>query len=899
MNDIFLRAYTDHILKNKGKFEENHNANIKLILDIETTVDQYQNLLFGSCLVMIEVSSGIKYEWYIFYGNISENDKRIIEEFTKGNTMVIPNNTGNTTNNTKNVIRCNTSNTITVLPVREFIDNIFYQYAYKMRAEVIGFNLPFDLSRLAIEYGISRKAEDGFSFKLSEDVRNPRIRIQSIDQKRSFISFAKPLRKKSDRKYKHYSGYFVDLKTLTFALTDKPHSLDSACKDFGVSRKQHTEEHGKITKEYIEYNLNDTKITAELYQACLKRYEMFSLPDSVNRLYSPASIGKAYLRKMGIKSFMELNTDFTKEILGFVMSAYFGGRTEVRIKDKSISITYLDFTSMYPSVYSLLGLDRFLKTKKIGFKHSTERIEQFLKSLRIEALRNPEIWKKEEMHSIVLIKPNEDILPIRAEYSKEAKNIGINSLTSSKQLWYSIEDVIASKLLTGKIPEIVDAITFYPEGIQEGLREVDISGITIKSDEDFIRRIIEERIKIKKSDNPEREQIQLILKIIANATSYGIYIEENQESLKDADNITIYSLDNFPITSIKTERQGEYFNPIIAVLLTSSARLILSIAEKIAVSKGYFAYCDTDSVFVDPKVVKEIQDFFRPLNPYSENVEMFKIEMDDYGNPLDNVMFYGISAKRYCLYRIDNGEIDILKYSTHGLGHLKDINGKEIWKDILNKDFEKYSEMVAVSQITITKPSILNRFKTLNKDKPIKKRIKPFNFILVGSEVYGVIPCLPYKKDINGIQYDKFIDYRTGKTSDDLPLPRDKYWKSLQDVLNKYIRHNDNKFEYVNGIAHRKHIIADRIRYIGKESNNLDEVSVLGIDEDSYLEYEDLKEFHDWILLLKPKDVRDIGISERELKRKKAEIRKGKRLNFNTKVNRILLSHYKSRPITG
>ena len=766
MNDIFLRAYTDHILKNKGKFEENHNANIKLILDTETTVDQYQNLTFGSCLIQTRTSSGFKEEWYLFYGDIPQDKKEIIEEYGKEHNII-------------------------VMSVREFVDNVFYPYAYKMRVEVIGFNLPFDLSRLAIKYGISRKTKDGFSFKLSGDV-NPRIRIQSIDQKRSFISFAKPLPKKSDRKYKHYSGYFVDLKTLTFALTDKPHSLDSACKDFGVSRKQHTEEHGKMTKEYIGYNLNDTKITAELYQACLKRYEMFNLPDSVNRLYSPASIGKAYLRKMGIHPFMEMNTDFPKEILGYVMSAYYGGRTEVRIKDNSTPITYLDFTSMYPSVYSLLGLDRFLKAKKIGIKHNTERIEQFLRSLRIEDLRNTETWKKEEMHSIVLIKPNEDILPIRAEYSKEAKNIGINSLTSSKQLWYSIADVIASKLWTGKIPEIVDAITFYPEGIQEVLREVDISGITIKSDEDFIRRVIEERIKIKKSDSQDKDQIQLILKIIANATSYGIYIEENQESSKDAENITVYSLDNFPITSNKTERQGEYFNPIIAVLLTSSARLILSIAEKIAVSKGYFAYCDTDSVFVDPKVVKEIQDFFRPLNPYSVDTEMFKIEKDDDGNILDNVMFYGISAKRYCLYKIDNGEIDILKYSTHGLGHLKDINGEQIWKDILNKNFQNYSDKIAVSQITISKPSILNRFKILNKDKPIEKQIKPFNFFLVGPEVNDVIPCLPYRKDISGIQYDKFIDYRTGKSSDDLPLPSNTYWKPLQYVLIQYIRHNDN-----------------------------------------------------------------------------------------------------------
>jgi hypothetical protein len=87
--------------------------------------------------------------------------------------------------------------------------------------------------------------------------------------------------------------------------------------------------------------------------------------------------------------------------------------------------------------------------------------------------------------------------------------------------------------------------------------------------------------------------------------------------------------------------------------------------------------------------------------------------------------------------------------------------------------------------------------------------------------------------------------------------------------------HNDNKSDYdKEGIAHRKHIIADRIRYIGKESNNIDEASVLGIDDDSYLEYDNIEDFEQWILSLKPKDVRDKGISERELKRQKAKIRK-------------------------
>lgn len=869
MSDIFVRAYADNRSKSKNKEPEYHNPNIVLILDTETTIDQYQNLTFGSCLIRTRISNGFKEDWYLFYGDIPDHDKKIIEDY-------------------------GSENNIHVMGIRDFVDNVFYPYAFRIRAEVIGFNLPFDLSRLAIGYGISRKTKDGFSFKLSEDVRNPRIRIQSIDQKRSFISFVRPLRKASDMRYRHYSGYFVDLKTLTFALTDRSHSLDSACRDFNVSRKTQIEQHGKINEKYIDYNINDVRITSELYQSALKRYEMFNLSNPVNKLYSPATIGKGYLNKMGIKPFMECNPDFPKDVLGFVMSSYYGGRTEVRIRNKPARVSYLDFTSMYPTVYSLLNLDKFLKSAKLKVKENVNAVNKFVNSLKIEDLRNPEIWHKSEMHSVVRVKPNSDILPVRMEYSRLTKNIGINYLTSDKELWYTVQDIIASKILTGKTPEIIQAFTFYPESKQSDLKNVRISDIEVNSSDDFIRKVIEERIRIKKSNRLDKDQIQLILKIIANATSYGIYIEENSETLENPLDVNVYSVDQFPFRTERVEKQGSYFNPIMATVITGSARLILALAERIAESKGYFAYCDTDSIFVKPDSVNDIQEFFRPLNPYSLKVEMFKIEEDESKNPLNDVMFYGISAKRYCLYRIVKGEVEILKYSTHGLGHLLGINGKQIWKDILNNKFEDYSEKIAVSQITISKPSILNRFKEMNHKKPFNRQIKPFNFILVGSEKNDVIPSLPFSKDINGIQYREFVDYRTGKSSIALTLPSNEYWKSLEDVLTAYVRHNDNKFDYVNNKAQRKHVFADRIRYIGKESNNIDEVSVFGVSNDSYLEYENKQAFMQWTLKLKPSEVKALGISERGLRNFKQKIRNGNGLKNKSKISKMLFESYLS-----
>jgi len=76
-------------------------------------------------------------------------------------------------------------------------------------------------------------------------------------------------------------------------------------------------------------------------------------------------------------------------------------------------------------------------------------------------------------------------------------------------------------------------------------------------------------------------------------------------------------------------------------------------------------------------------------------------------------------------------------------------------------------------------------------------------------------------------------------------------------------------------IAHRKHIIADQIRCIGKESNNLED-NLTGIEDPDYIEYENPEDFKQWILLLKPKDVRDIGISERTLYKIKHRDKRGK-----------------------
>jgi hypothetical protein len=145
--------------------------------------------------------------------------------------------------------------------------------------------------------------------------------------------------------------------------------------------------------------------------------------------------------------------------------------------------------------------------------------------------------------------------------------------------------------------------------------------------------------------------------------------------------------------------------------------------------------------------------------------------------------------------------------------------------------------------------------------------------------------------------------YKTDTPSSNLTLPSDKYWYTLEDVLIQYVRHCDNKFDYDSeGIAHRKHINVSKIRYIGKESNNLDD-NLSGIEKPDYSEYTkdyeivNSEEFKQWILTLKPKDVGDKGISKMALWKIKNKIKEGKTLNPKTKIIKILIRLYKeSKP---
>ena len=841
--DIFLRCYlSEPKVKGEDPFERSFNQNLLFVFDTETktTLDKdYQTLLFGSCSIYERFRGWELVRRIIFYPkSIRESELDILKAVAK-------------------------KESIELLPVDEFIA-LFFMYVYKRRALCIGFNLPFDLSRIAMHIGTSKNDRTSFSLQLSDRLYHPRIFIKHISSKSSFIGFSRPLlrnKKRGDRK-KYYAGAFLDLKTLAFSLTNKSFSLETACDYFKVEHKKlKAEEFGKITVDHVEYNLRDVLATYELYLALARKFHSYGLEIRINSLFSPASLAKAFLDSMNIKSFGEQNPEFRKDTLGYVMTTYFGGRSEVHIRKQHVQVSYLDFTSMYPSQFELQDLWSFVVANKINIIKD-DKFHDLLDKITLSDLKNKETWKK--LTGIAKVDAKDDIFPVRSGYGKEnGHNIGVNHVTG--QLYYTYADIIASKLLTGKTPQIIEAYRFEPVGVQNDLKKIMLFGREVDpSKESFVKVLIEHRLDIKKQldnekDNADLDNQQNILKIIANSI-YGINVQIDtvpvDKSKHPDGKITkdVYGLRHLYARVGKNEEQGKAFNPLIATWLTSGARLILAMAEAyLEETGGYYAYMDTDGIFVDPSSVKGLQALVEGLNPYDRHIPMFKVETikdNDVDIPLDNVTFFGISAKRYGLYTKDNvtGKIKILKCSSSAIGHICSMpRGWEMdfWIDIIRYDNGemtdqyiegKYGKTPVAAQVSISSPVIRNQFTRYYN-------ATAFNFIIIGTgyrvdNVTGepIIPMIPYTKDLSSITYIPFIDKITGKLYTN---NTEFYWKPLSKLFFEYIKHEETKYEGNIGTLKRRHLHVGSVIYTGKESNNLEESEIIGVQEDDNVIYDD------------------------------------------------------------
>jgi hypothetical protein len=780
------------------KETRNYPISKMLVIDTETLTDTTQTLTFGSAQlvrirwrrrqngVSVYVEHHTEQEWIFHDDNLETTDP-------KGYAALV---------------KYAADKGLRFVSRSDFMERVFYYHCVRHgrnlgTATAVFFNAPFDISRLAEDFGAGRGHNAGaFSFRMypqhegGDSRYRPRITIRHLDSKKSLISYGGT---KADGQADGAGrGQFLDVRQLIWGMTNKATSLKSACEMFNLPeeyQKTQPDAHGEITPDYIDYNRQDVTATAELAVTVLREYMHHPVDLQASKVCSPASLAKAYLRKMGITPMLDRpGFPDDRTLLGHSFSTFHGGRAECHIRWTPLPIRVCDFTSMYATVNILMRLWNYITAESLTVVNATDEIRALVESATVDQLLDQTLWPS--FVGLVQFIPDDDIGPVRAHYNSAVPGsyeLGVNRLISGEPIWWTIPDVIASTLLTGRPPRIIRAVRVVPSITKlPGLRPVDLFG-TVRVDPtktDFFKMVVEQRRANQKnckdhSDTCTRPGCRTaeFLKVLANSGSYGIYVEMLREDSDTKRKVTVYGAydQSWQAITNAEETAQEFCYPIIGATITGAARLMLAILEKLVTDAGgTWLFCDTDSMAIVAdkngslipciggpltmpdgrqavqaltyEQVDQIRETLNRLNPYDRD-KILDILKKETRTDRPECWGYGISAKRYTLFHYDeNGrpivpeKIDGKKaYSEHCLGmYLNPGDPKskhrewirETWQYILDKAHGlnppdlPWFDRPALIKNAISSPHVMRSLVRFNAGKSYADKVKPFNFIL-------------------------------------------------------------------------------------------------------------------------------------------------------------------------
>jgi hypothetical protein len=737
IHDLYLRAHIvvsgaqDH--EERQPTKRSHAPKLwpdyALVWDTETMLDLQQTLNFGVWrFCQIEGAKFVAVQEGIFYRDgLAAKDVQTILDYKQKHRA--------------DGLASGADRELSVLSQTEFIERIFWE-SVRAGALIVGFNLPFDISRIAAQWTSARNG--GFSFVLSqlskkgvENRHRPRIRIAPLNGVAEQIELTAVFRKDEQQRWQR--GRFLDLHTLAFALTDSSSSLAGAIEAFDSKpEKMEHEPTGRVTEQEIAYARQDVRATLGLLNALKQEYSLHPITLPPDKAYSPASIGKSYLRAMGIVEPRRKFKDIPAKIHGVAMAAYYGGRAECRIRRWPLPVVPVDLTSEYPSVDALLHIWDVLTAKGLTIEEVTKDVRSLVASVSLEELFQPDTWKQLNFYAQIV--PDQDVLPVRSIYDSKSGtcNIGLNTLNWKQPMWIAGPDLLASVILSGRIPNIRKAFRIVPHGKQLGLRSIRLrNAITVDPrTEDFFTRVIEYR-----KQNKQNDRLQYFLKILANSTSYGTYLELNPVKIdaKQRPRITVHSGDHVfdQVAPDAIEQPGRFYFPLLGALITAGGRLLLAMIERcVRDVGGTYMCCDTDALIIvaselggtvqmpdgSPPVkalswrqVQQIADRFDSLSPYNRKIVPHLLRLTDENfdkNGIQRQLFgLSIAAKRYALYSTKCGRpscrhrkcITVVDPKAHGLIFCAPTEEREnglpkwwweLWRFLLALEFKQMGEQV-------------------------------------------------------------------------------------------------------------------------------------------------------------------------------------------------------------
>ena len=195
--------------------------------------------------------------------------------------------------------------------------------------------------------------------------------------------------------------------------------------------------------------------------------------------------------------------------------------------------------------------------------------------------------------------------------------------------------------------------------------------------------------------------------------------------------------------------------------------------------------------------VDSIRERFEPLNPWRKTLKtpFLKLEKENFdanGNR-QQLTFYGISAKLYCLFNLEGNRLLVRKPSGHGLGFLQALytiadwqrrTGRkwkddlppwifEAWHFILSRELglphrpPAWLKQSAVMAVPITTPQVLSRLGAFKDD------LRPFTVVTVPLPKRETVRdplwkgyfIMPHTENLNDLHGRTMVNIVSGETS--------------------------------------------------------------------------------------------------------------------------------------
>lgn len=319
-----------------------------------------------------------------------------------------------------------------------------------------------------------------------------------------------------------------------------------------------------------------------------RRTGMLRLP--LGRVQSPAAIADHLLRQLAVDPPMRRFPLSGTEHAAW-WEAFHGGRIDdvPALRCVPFGAVILDVTSDYPLTAHLVGWWDVMTADRLERRSVLRQLRALCRRAAKDptVLFDPVVWERFGI-TLCEVVPDGEPFPVTVDdpHRPDGRTETVPLTANGRTMFYSWCDVVAAAILSGRVPEIVNAVRLVPVGRQDGLRRhvPVLPGLVLDADKDPVLGLVRRRREAKAEGDTA---LAATLHAMTNSLVSG-----NPSRLDD-----VWRKSGRKWATV--ERAAPWTFAPLAVTATAGSRLLLAILDRqVRDLGGIVAYRDTDSSII-------------------------------------------------------------------------------------------------------------------------------------------------------------------------------------------------------------------------------------------------------------------------------------------------------------